>query len=225
MLKREKEILYLLQNDTMPTAAAPGDGVSVPAILRDVWDALRNGTGGSEPATNKSIVDCIGTDGAISLLNLLLGASGDKSAIKGLKVSKAKSACFDSSQNALFDVTGDVLVLGLKGEVADGAVDTETVNTKFIFNSTTYGDTDLCAVTDLSAAAVGTVLGITGTFTDALVANANGAMKAMDPVELYNGGTIDILSSADGGGDNSATASFEIWYLPLSATGAITAHA
>lgn len=40
-----------------PAAAAPGNGVSLAEVLRDVWDALRNGAGGSEPGTNRSIID------------------------------------------------------------------------------------------------------------------------------------------------------------------------
>lgn len=47
-----------------PAAAAPANGVSLAAALRDAWDALRNGTGGAEPGTNKSIIDAIGFDGA-----------------------------------------------------------------------------------------------------------------------------------------------------------------
>lgn len=50
-----------------PAAAVPGNGVSIAEVLRDVWDALRNGTGGSEPGANKSIVDAIGFDGVAAV--------------------------------------------------------------------------------------------------------------------------------------------------------------
>lgn len=40
-----------------PAAAVPGNAASIAQVLRDIWDAVRNGTGGTEPATNRSIVD------------------------------------------------------------------------------------------------------------------------------------------------------------------------
>lgn len=143
----------------------------------------------------------------------------------GTKVIRAKADVLDSVQNAIFDVTGDVLVTHIEGLIEDGAVDNETVNTKLIWNSTTYGDTDICANLDLDSAAVGTKLGITGTFTDALQSDANGALKLQDPITLKGGGTIDILSGADGGGDNSATVSFIIYYKKMSSDGAISESA
>lgn len=42
---------------TFPASAVPGNGVSMAEVLRDIWDSLRNGTGGTEPGTNRSIVD------------------------------------------------------------------------------------------------------------------------------------------------------------------------
>jgi hypothetical protein len=48
---------------TWANGAAPANAVSLSEGLRDVWDVLRNGTGGTEPDTNKSIIDAIGTNG------------------------------------------------------------------------------------------------------------------------------------------------------------------
>jgi hypothetical protein len=42
---------------TFPAAAAPANDVSLAEVVRDLWDSLRNGTGGSEPGTNLSIID------------------------------------------------------------------------------------------------------------------------------------------------------------------------
>ena len=52
---------------TFPAAAVPGNGVSLAEVLRDLWDGVRNGTGGSEPGTNKSILDALGFDGAAAI--------------------------------------------------------------------------------------------------------------------------------------------------------------
>lgn len=155
----------------------------------------------------------------------LIGFNGTYDSTLGTKVTRAKADVLDSVQNAIFDVTGDVLITHIEGLIEDGAVDNEAVNTKLIWNSTTYGDTDICANLDLDSAAVGTKLGITGTFTDALQSDANGALKLQDPITLKGGGTIDILTGADGGGDNSATVSFVIYYKKMSSDGAISASA
>jgi hypothetical protein len=62
---------------TFPAAAAPANGISIAEALRDTWDAVRNGTGGTEPGTNKSVIDAIGsdgaalTDGAVSVVGVL----------------------------------------------------------------------------------------------------------------------------------------------------------
>jgi hypothetical protein len=42
---------------SFPNGAAPANDVSLAEVLRDIWDSLRNGTGGSEPGTNRSILD------------------------------------------------------------------------------------------------------------------------------------------------------------------------
>ncbi len=52
---------------SFPAAAVPANNVSLAEVLRDLWDAVRNGTGGSEPGTNKSLVDAIGFDGAAAV--------------------------------------------------------------------------------------------------------------------------------------------------------------
>jgi hypothetical protein len=155
----------------------------------------------------------------------LIGFNGTYDSYLGTKVTRVKADVLDSVQNAIFDITGDVVITYIEGLIEDGAVDNEAVNTKLIFNSTSYGDTDICANADLDSASVGTKLGITGTFTDALQSDANGALKLQDPVTLKGGGTIDILTGADGGGDNSATVSFIIYYKKISSNGAVSASA
>lgn len=52
---------------SFPAAAAPANGVSLAEVARDTWDALRNGTGGSEPGTNKSVLDALGFDGVAAI--------------------------------------------------------------------------------------------------------------------------------------------------------------
>lgn len=49
---------------SFPTAAAPANDAAFAAVMRDIWDGIRNGTGGTEPGTNKSLIDAIGMTGA-----------------------------------------------------------------------------------------------------------------------------------------------------------------
>jgi len=63
--------LYDLLNGGGPAAAdaaaAPANDVSIYSVIRDIWDAVRNGTGGSEPGTNKSLADALGFDGVAAI--------------------------------------------------------------------------------------------------------------------------------------------------------------
>jgi hypothetical protein len=42
---------------SFPAAAAPANNVSAVEVIRDIWEVLRNGTGGTEPGTNRSIIN------------------------------------------------------------------------------------------------------------------------------------------------------------------------
>jgi hypothetical protein len=63
--------LYDILNGGGPAAAdaaaAPANDVSIYSVIRDIWDGLRNGTGGSEPGVNKSLADAIGFDGVAAI--------------------------------------------------------------------------------------------------------------------------------------------------------------
>lgn len=75
-----------------PTAAVPGNGTSLAAVLRDAWDAVRNGTGGAEPGTNKSLVDALGFDGAAAVTStagMLRTAAGTTFVVKKTLTSSA----------------------------------------------------------------------------------------------------------------------------------------
>lgn len=59
-----------------PTAAAPANDVSLAEVLRDIWDVLRNGTGGTEPGTNKSVIDCLREYGRGNIVSKTITYSG-----------------------------------------------------------------------------------------------------------------------------------------------------
>lgn len=82
----------------------------------------------------------------------------------GVKVLRATAALPQTATSQLFTITGGkVLVTSIVGEVTT-VIQTQANNTKLTFDPDDAGATqDLCAVLDITADAVGTMYGITGT--------------------------------------------------------------
>lgn len=100
-----------------------------------------------------------------------------------------------TAQGALFTIVGTIKVFDVEGEVTT-AVAASTNNLKLVANPTVGADTDICAVTDFNAAAVGTHASITGTFATAMVKSANGAHVAQAAPTVLTAGTLDLSASA-----------------------------
>jgi hypothetical protein len=98
---------------TFPNGAVPGNNVSLAEVLRDVWDAVRNGTGGTEPGTNMSVVDEIHEYGG-----------------EGYKVSK-QITLNGSTSYPVFTVTGLVAlkVVALVNTALTNHADTSSLGT------------------------------------------------------------------------------------------------
>ena len=93
----------------------------------------------------------------------------------GTKVDRATANLPQTTQSALFTVTGGrILVTSIVGEVTT-VIQNQANNTKLVANPTTGTDVDLCAVLSITAKEVGTLFGITGLFSDALVGANAGA--------------------------------------------------
>lgn len=107
-----------------------------------------------------------------------------------------------------FTVTGRVKILSIIGEVTT-VVQTQTCNAKLIANPTVGTDVDICAVKDITAAAVGTNLSITGTFATAMVQTASGAFVAQAAPVIVTAGTIDLSTSATNTGATRWTVVYE----------------
>ncbi len=129
----------------------------------------------------------------------------------GQKVDRATAALPQSTQAALFTITGGrVLLLGIVGEVTT-VIQTQANNTKLVSNPTTGTDVDLCAVLSITAKEVGTLFGITGLFSDALVgANAGATVFPRNPVILPIG-TLDLSCAAS----NTGNVKWSVFYVPL----------
>lgn len=189
----------------------------VDTITGSVWSvkAFDIGAGSSFSGGSGQAV-AVDDGGAISAAIAALNDLDSYGSKLGTKVTFAAADVLDNVQNALFTISGGkVLITSIVLEVSGAAVDASTGNTKLVYNPTVGTDTDMCAVADLNAAIVGTIMSITGTLTDALQFAAGGGLVGKQAVDLVLAeGTIDILSAADVG-TGGALVSAEISYIPL----------
>lgn len=138
----------------------------------------------------------------------------------GVQTDRATAALPQSVQGALFTVAGGrIAVLGIIGEVTT-VIQTQANNTKIVANPTTGTDVDLCAVLSITAKEVGTLFGITGTFSDAMVGANAGATVMPDRPVVVPIGTIDLNCAAS----NTGSVKWKLIWLPID-TGATVAAA
>lgn len=137
----------------------------------------------------------------------------------GLAVERATAALPQTTQSALCTVTGGrVLVTSIVGEVTT-VIQTQANNTKLVANPTTGTDVDICAVLNISADEVGTLYGITGTFTDAMIGANAGATVIPDRGVVVAAGTIDLSCAAS----NTGSVKWALTYVPLDDGAYVTA--
>lgn len=116
-----------------------------------------------------------------------------------------------STTEALFNVNnGKVKILGIYGEVTT-VIQSQTNNAKLTANPDTGADVDLCANLDLTGDAVGTMYGITGDLSDALLEATSGALETLGDYKpvVVAPGTIDLTCSASSTGAIKWTVEWE----------------
>lgn len=152
-------------------------------------------------------------------MSVLNDALAFKKAVLGLSVSRATATLPQTTQSALFTVTGGrVAITSIVGQVTT-VIQTQANNTKIVANPTTGTDVDLCAVLDISADQVGCLYGITGVFSDAMVGANAGATVLQQRAIVVNVGTIDLSCAAS----NTGSVKWDITYVPIDAGAAIVA--
>ncbi len=136
---------------------------------------------------------------------------------RGVEVVRATAALPQTNTDVLFTVTGGrVLLVDIIGKVT-APVGAVANNTKL-----TAVATDICAVVDLNAAAVGSRLSVTGTFADAMIKTAVGVPLAPQatPIVLDPGDIILDCAGSDGGGGR---VEWTLHYIPLEAAARVVA--
>lgn len=106
-------------------------------------------------------------------------------------------------------VNGRVLLIQIVGEVTT-AIQNQANNTKITHDPATGTSTDLCAVLNIANDEVGTLYGITGTLSDALVGAGQVLVSQARPVVLKPG-EIDLDCAAS----NTGYVKWTVFWIPL----------
>ena len=157
-----------------------------------------------------------------SQLNTAQLTAGVRTLTQGLVVSRATATLPQTTSSSIFTITGGrILLIDIVGEVTT-VIQTQLNNTKLVFNPDGAGtSTDLCAVTDITADAVGTLYSITGTpataLQDALWCITSN--KALARPLILSEGAIELSCSAS----NTGSVAWDLLYVPLDTGAAVAA--
>jgi len=182
-----------------PAAAAPANDVSLAEVIRDIWDALRNGTGGTEPATNLSIVDEIRKN-AITYNNAnYLSVTADLT-----------SATWNTvATHELFTVTG-LVRMKVIAEVTTTGDDTSG-NTATIQLGVEDSTDDWIAVTEVDDLASGEI------WADATPTETNGNYTSLVLDKVVNVKDVGYEIAGEAATDGEIV--FHCWWEALNSTG------
>jgi hypothetical protein len=110
----------------------------------------------------------------------------------------------------LFNVIGGrIAITQIIGEVTE-VIQTQANNTKLTVTPTGGSAVDLCAVLNISAKAVGTLFGITGTAANAMV-SSTGLLAPQATQVIVGEGTINLDCAAD----NRGQIKWAIYYIAM----------
>lgn len=139
----------------------------------------------------------------------------------GARVSKAATAITAISTKPLFTVAGGrVVITSLIGEVTT-AIQAQANAAKIVFNPDATGaDTDLTATEDINADAVGTLYGVSGDFSDALLVGLLALeAPAFGGPFILSEGSIGLNTAAS----STGAVAWTLTYVPLDDGAAVTA--
>jgi hypothetical protein len=191
---------------TFPSSAVPGNGVSLAEVLRDIWDVVRNGTGGSEPGTNRSVID------------ELTGAALNYNGVNYLSVTAAgTSATWNTAaSHEVFTVTGLVrmrIVPQISGSLTEAGASAlitlghETTTSAYIAATTAIDLTDgLLWLYNTEAS------------NDIRAINFSAVLD-----KVVN--ALDVGYEVSGAALTGGNIVFHCWWEPLNSTGAVAAGA
>lgn len=129
----------------------------------------------------------------------------------GNRVDRATAALPQTTQSALFNIEGGrVLLTQIIGEVTT-VIQTQANNTKLVANPDTGTDVDICAVLSITADEVGTLYGISGLNSDAMIGINAGALPAQARGVVLAAGSLDLNCAAS----NTGSVKWTVFYIPI----------
>jgi len=135
---------------------------------------------------------------------------------QGLRVTKAAASCAATADVSLFNVVGNVCLLGLVG-VWDGLAETAATTIAVKHDPTTGTETIIGAASGTqSAKAAGSMLTLNGTALGAMVDSTGvGAapIGAAGAIFINGPGIIEMTVA---GATNTQTITWHLWYVPMS---------
>lgn len=137
----------------------------------------------------------------------------------GKRVDRATATLPQTTASAIFNVVGGrVAITQIIGEVTV-AIQNQANNTKLVANPTTGSDVDICAVLSIANDEVGTLYGISGLNSDAMIGINAGALPGQVRNVIVPVGTIDLNCAAS----NTGSVKWTIYYIPLDDGAYVTA--
>lgn len=129
----------------------------------------------------------------------------------GIKVDRATATLPQTATGNLFSIAGGrVLLTSIVGEVTTVLGATAT-NAKLVSTPTTGTAVDLCAVLAIASKEVGTLFGITGLFSDAMVGANAGASVAPRNGVILPIGNLGLNTSAN----DTGSVKWSVTYIPI----------
>jgi hypothetical protein len=127
----------------------------------------------------------------------------------GKRVDRVAANLPQTAAAAIFNITGGrVAITKIVGEVTT-IMEAAANNIKLTANPTVGGSVDICAVVEGNGKVVGSLVGITGEPSDAMIINASIPGQISDVV--LKTGTLDLVCSAS----RTGAIKWSIWYTSL----------
>lgn len=137
--------------------------------------------------------------------------AGNQQARAGLQRTYRATAALPQSTNAaIFTVTGRVRVLAIVGQVTT-VVQAQADATKLTAVPTVGSSVDMCATGDINAAAVGAQLFLTGVLATALQISSGGVQLYQASSQIIQAGTINLNCAAS----NTGAVKWFVDYEPI----------
>jgi hypothetical protein len=122
----------------------------------------------------------------------------------------------------LFNFQGSIQILGIKARITT-AIQAQATTVKLQYQSDALAVVDICASLDINGFGIGSMLALTGKFTDALVGTTlvGGVSGGFIPLDLTctTSGIIKLVAGAT----STGVAKWDILWLPTDAAGLLTA--